>query len=60
MKNCLNCQSIVKEGDIYCRHCGCLLKDDKHYVLTNVLVVFAIIGIILLIFLFIASYIVGR
>ncbi len=60
MKKCLNCQSDVREEDTYCRNCGIKLEDNRHFVLINVLTFFVIIGIVLLILLFITSYMIGR
>ena len=56
MKSCLNCNSNVRETDTYCRNCGCLIHSNKNYVLTNVFIVLIILGIIFMIALFVASY----
>ena len=60
MKKCLNCKSVVRENDIYCRNCGCSLQSNTSYVLLNVLSVFLIFGIIFMIILFISSYLVSN
>ena len=60
MKKCLNCKWDVRETDIYCRNCGCPLQTNKSYVLTNVIMVFIVIGMIGMIALFIASYLVSK
>lgn len=57
MKKCINCKCNVKDTDIYCRNCGCLLQSNKNYIMTNVLIIFLIFGIIFIIGLFFASYI---
>ncbi len=59
MKKCLNCKSDVRDTDRYCRNCGCPIEEDKNYVFTNVLIIFVIIGLIGMIALFIASYLVS-
>lgn len=56
MKKCLNCKSDVRDTDIYCRNCGCLLQSNKHYVLQNVLTAVALLGYVALIALIVASY----
>ncbi len=56
MRECLNCKSIVREEDTYCRNCGCLLESNKKYIVTNVIIVLIIILIIIMFILFIASY----
>ena len=58
MKKCINCKNNVREKDIYCRTCGCLLQSNSNYIFINILMVLVSIGIVLLIALFIASYIV--
>ncbi len=60
MKKCLNCHNMVKEEDNFCRHCGIKIQGNNHYILINVLKVFVIIGWILLILLFVASFIVYK
>lgn len=58
MKKCLNCQSVNKEKDIYCRNCGAKLYKSNYFVLINIATIFVIIGLILMTALFIASFIV--
>ncbi len=58
MKKCLNCEKMVREQDKYCRNCGCLLQSNENYILTNIMISLVVIGIIVLIVLFIASYLV--
>lgn len=60
MKKCLNCHNTIKEEDKYCRYCGIRIENNNHYILMNVLKVFVIIGWILLILLFVASFIVYK
>ena len=58
MKKCLNCNSVVKEHDTYCRNCGCILKSNKNLIFTSVINVLLTITIIFMIALIFASYIV--
>ena len=60
MKKCLNCKWDVRDTDTYCRNCGCSLQSNKNYIITNVIVVFIVIGMILMVALFIASYLVSK
>jgi len=60
MKKCLNCKNDVRDSDIYCRTCGCLLKSNSHYVLMNVMTVLVVIGWIGFIALVIASYMITK
>ena len=60
MKKCLNCKRDVRDTDIYCRNCGCSLQSNKNYIITNVIVAFIVIGMILMVALFIASYLVSK
>ena len=60
MKKCLNCDSNIKDGDIYCRHCGCLIQSNKNYILVNIMIFILAISNILLIVLFTASILVYR
>lgn len=60
MKKCLNCKWDVRDTDKYCRNCGCLLQTNKNYIIVNVLTAFMIIGIIFMIALFIASYLISK
>ena len=58
MKICYNCESKNKNKDLYCRYCGCLLKNNIHYILINIGIIIAFVILFFVIFLFIASYIV--
>lgn len=58
MKKCVNCQSINKDTDIFCRNCGAKLHKSIYYVLINIGTILVILGIIFMIILFIASYMV--
>ena len=60
MKKCLNCKRDVRDTDTYCRNCGCSLQSNKNYIITNVIVAFIVIGMILMVALFIASYLVSK
>ena len=60
MKKCLNCNWDVRDSDKYCRNCGYPLQSNKSYVFTNVIIVFIVIGIMLMLMLFLSSYIVQR
>ena len=59
MKKCLNCKSDIRDTDSYCRNCGCPTKEDKNYVITNVLIILVIIGIIGMVALFVSSFLVS-
>ena len=58
MKECLNCKSNLRDTDKYCRNCGCLLQSNASYIFTNIMIALVSLGIIFLIALFIASYLV--
>ena len=60
MKECLNCHSMTRTTDKYCRNCGCYQKSAKDYIITSVLTIFMIIGIVFIIVLFFASYMVTK
>ena len=60
MKKCLNCNWDVRDKDTYCRNCGCFLQSNKNYIITNVIIILIIIGIIGMIALFIASYLISK
>lgn len=60
MKKCINCNWDVRETDTYCRNCGCPLQSNKSYIIINVIIVFIILGIIGMVALFIASYLVTK
>lgn len=56
MKTCYNCKGINRENDTFCRNCGSLLRNNTYYVLINVGTVIAILALIFVIILFVASY----
>lgn len=56
MKICINCKNKVKDKDKYCPKCGCLIQSNINYIFINIMCFILIIGIILLIALFVASY----
>lgn len=56
MKTCINCKNKVKDDAKYCPKCGCLIQSNVNYIFINIISFILIIGIILLIALFIASY----
>ena len=60
MKKCLNCDKDVKDDDIYCRNCGCVIQSNKNYIILNIMIFILEIGIIGLIILFIASFLVYK
>lgn len=60
MKKCINCKSDIRDTDTFCRNCGCKLQSGNNYIILNVLTIFVIIGIVGMIALFVASYIVAR
>lgn len=56
MKKCINCESNIRETDIFCRNCGCKVHKNSYYILINFAIVIISIGLLLLLALFIASY----
>ena len=56
MKKCVNCNNELQSEDIYCRHCGCKVMKNSYYLICNIIIVILTITIILLIALFIASF----
>ena len=56
MFKCLNCNKVCKDTDKYCRNCGVTLKRKSYYILTNIFSFILLIGLIIMIVLFIASY----
>lgn len=60
MKKCLNCKWDVRDTDTYCRNCGCPLQSNKNCILTNVIIVFIVLGMFGMVALFIASYLVSK
>lgn len=58
MRNCLNCKGINKDTDKYCRNCGVKLHNNIYYVLINITTFLIVLGIIIMILLFIASFLV--
>jgi len=58
MKKCYNCKGINRDDDKYCRNCGYLLQSNIHYILVNIGTVIAFLGLLFVIALFVASYIV--
>ncbi len=58
MKKCLNCKSVNKNIDTFCRNCGVKLHTSIYYVLINIATIITMIGIFLMIILFVASYMV--
>lgn len=60
MKKCVNCKTIVKENDKYCRNCGCILKSNFKRVIINILITIITLGLLFMIALFVASYIMNN
>ena len=60
MKKCLNCKWDVRDTDTYCRNCGCPLQSNNNYIIVNVMIVFIVLGMIGMVALFIASYLVSK
>lgn len=58
MKECLNCKENNRIDDKYCRNCGYMLHKNSFYVFINIVNILLIIGIIFMVLLYIASYIV--
>ena len=60
MKKCINCKGFVRDTDKYCRHCGTMIISNKTYIFINIISILLIIGIVFMILLFIASYMVNK
>ena len=58
MKKCYNCKGTNRDSDVYCRNCGYLMRSNGHYVLINIGTILALIALLFVIALFVASYIV--
>ena len=58
MKKCKNCGSLTRENDKYCRNCGIVILSDMDILINNIFTGLILIGIIFLIILVIASYLV--
>jgi len=58
MKKCKNCGCLTREKDKYCRNCGIVILSDINILINNIFTGLIIIGIIFMIILFIASYLV--
>ena len=56
MKKCVNCKKNNRDGDIYCRNCGVMMKSSSYYVMINILTIFAFIFLLIVIGLFITLY----
>ena len=56
MKTCYNCKGTNRENDKYCRNCGLLLRSNIYYILINIGTIVAILILILIFILFVASY----
>lgn len=59
MKTCVNCKGINKDSDTFCRNCGIKLHNGIYYALINISTILVILGIIFMIILFVASYMVS-
>lgn len=58
MKNCINCGAEIKKMDNYCRRCGNKIRSNGYYIFVNIVSVLLLIGIILMVVLFVLSYII--
>ena len=58
MKKCKNCNSLTRENDKYCRNCGIKILSDMNMLINSIFTGIILIGIVFLIILFIASYLV--
>ena len=58
MKKCPNCTNDTRDTDIYCRSCGIKIEKNSYYVLINIFIYFALIGLVLIVALFVASFLV--
>lgn len=56
MKKCYNCKKINRDTDKYCRNCGYIIKSNTYYILVNIGTIFAVLILVFVIVLFIASY----
>lgn len=56
MKICYNCKGINRDNDKFCRNCGILMKRSVYYVVINIFTVLAILVLIFVVILFVASY----
>lgn len=52
---CFNCKAVNRENDKFCRNCGFLMRTNTYYILINIATSVAIIALIFVIVLFIAS-----
>lgn len=60
MKECINCKAKNRTSDIYCRNCGCYIKNNRPYIIVNIMIALLVLAIVLLIILFISSYIIVK
>ncbi len=60
MRKCINCKGYVRDNDKYCRKCGTMIVSNKSYIIVNIINILLIIGIIFMILLFVASYLVNK
>lgn len=58
MKVCPNCKNDTRDSDIYCRSCGIKIEKNNYYVLINIFIIIAWVGIIFMIALFVASFLI--
>ena len=56
MKECMNCKHMNKEKDVFCRNCGFVIKNDKHYVILNIVTILAFILLVFEIILLVVSF----
>lgn len=56
MKNCPNCQKVVRDTDSYCRNCGIKILKPYQITLIKITKVLLIIIFIIMIIMFIISY----
>lgn len=58
MKNCVNCNAIIREEDRYCRNCGIKIPSKIYVIGCNLFSIFLSLTIFGFIILVIASYLI--
>ena len=58
MKECINCNKVVRDSDKYCRNCGIRVLKPYQNTLINITKILLIIILIIMIVMFILSYLI--
>lgn len=58
MNKCIDCKENNRIDDKYCRNCGALLHKNSFYIFINIINGLLIVGLIFMLMLYIASYVV--